>query len=84
MAIGICGNKNPEGAQEIARQCEAYGSKTKIYLGDVGNHDFCKEIMEDFIRTFGKIDVLKDATSARGSSRCSLLHKQGSNDSPIS
>ena len=24
--IGICGNKNPEGAQEIARQCEAYGS----------------------------------------------------------
>ena len=48
--IGICGNKNPEGAQEIARQCEAYGSKTKIYLGDVGSHDFCKEIMEDFIK----------------------------------
>ena len=40
--IGICGNKNPEGAQEIARQCEAYGAKTKIYLGDVGNHDFYK------------------------------------------
>ena len=56
--IGNCGNKNPEGAQEIARQCEVYGSKTKIYLGDVGSHDFCKEIMEDFIKTFGKIDVL--------------------------
>ena len=49
--IGICGNKNPEGAQEIARQCEAYGAKTKIYLGDVGSHDFCKEIMEEFIKT---------------------------------
>ena len=56
--IGICGNKSPEGAQEVARQCEAYGSKTKIYLGDVGNHDWCKATMEDFIKTFGKIDVL--------------------------
>lgn len=56
--IGICGNKSPEGAEEVARQCEAYGVKTKIYLGDVGNHDWCKATMEDFIRTFGKIDVL--------------------------
>ena len=56
--IGICGHKSPEGAEEVARQCEAYGVKTKIYLGDVGNHDFCKGIMEDFIATFGKIDVL--------------------------
>ena len=56
--IGICGNKSPEGAEEVARQCEAYGVKTKIYLGDVGSHDFCKATMEDFIKTFGKIDVL--------------------------
>ncbi|MBQ9893718.1 MAG: SDR family oxidoreductase [Bacteroidales bacterium] len=56
--IGICGNKCPEGAEEVARQCEAYGVKTKIYLGNVGDHDFCKATMEDFIATFGKIDVL--------------------------
>ena len=56
--IGICGNKSPEGAQEVAKQCEAYGVKTKIYLGEVGNHDWCKATMEDFIKTFGKIDVL--------------------------
>ena len=56
--IGICGNKNPEGAEEVARQCEAYGVKTKVYLGDVGSHDWCKATMEDFIKTFGKIDVL--------------------------
>ena len=56
--IGICGHKNPEDAQAVAKQCEAYGVKTKIYIGDVGNHDFCKSIMEDFISTFGKIDVL--------------------------
>ena len=56
--IGICGNKCPEGAKEVARQCEAYGVKTKVYIGDVGDHDWCKTTMEDFIRTFGKIDVL--------------------------
>lgn len=56
--IGICGNKSPEGAIEVAKQCEAYGVKTKIYMGDVGSHDWCKDTMEDFIRTFGKIDVL--------------------------
>ena len=56
--IGICGNKSRAGAEEVARQCEAYGVKTKIYIGDVGSHDFCKETMEDFIKTFGKIDVL--------------------------
>ena len=56
--IGICGNKNPDSAAEVARQCEAFGVKTKVYIGDVGNHDFCKEMMADFIRTFGNIDVL--------------------------
>lgn len=56
--IGICGNKNPDSAAEVARQCEAFGVKTKVYIGDVSNHDFCKEMMADFIRTFGKIDVL--------------------------
>ena len=70
--IGICGNKNPEGAQEIARQCEAYGSRTKIYMGDVGSHDFCKEIMEDFIRTFvDSGDITKDESEKM----CKLLDR---------
>ena len=56
--LGICGNKNPAGAEEVARQCEAYGVKTKVYVGNVGDHDWCKATMEDFIATFGKIDVL--------------------------
>ena len=56
--IGICGNKDPAGAEEVARKCEAFGVKTKVYVGDVGTHDFCKATMEDFIATFDKIDVL--------------------------
>ena len=56
--IGICGNKDPAGAEAVARECEALGVRTKVYLGDVASHDFCRATMEDFIASFGKIDVL--------------------------
>jgi len=56
--IGITFNKNPEGAEAVARECEKFGVKTKIYGGDVGSHDHCKSMVEDFIKTFGKIDVV--------------------------
>lgn len=56
--IGITCNKNPTGAEDTARKCEAFGVKTKIYQGDIGKHDHCKAMIEDFIQTFGKIDVL--------------------------
>ena len=56
--IGITCNKNPEGAEAVARECEKYGVKTKIYAGDVGSHEHCKAMIEDFVKTFGKIDVL--------------------------
>ncbi|MBQ6136301.1 MAG: SDR family oxidoreductase [Kiritimatiellae bacterium] len=56
--VGICGNKDAAGAEAVAKECEKFGVKTKVYLGDVGSHDFCKGTMEDFIATFGKIDVL--------------------------
>ena len=56
--VGVCGNKDPSGAEAVARECEKFGVKTRVYCGDVGTHDFCKETMEDFIATYGKIDVL--------------------------
>ena len=56
--IGITCNKNPEGAEKTAAECAKYGVKTKIYAGDVGFHDHCKAMVEDFIKTFGQIDVL--------------------------
>ena len=56
--IGITCNKNPAGAEAVAAECAKYGVKTKIYAGDVGKHDHCKAMVEDFIATFGKIDVL--------------------------
>ncbi len=56
--IGITCNKNPAGAEETAAACAAFGVKTKIYAGDVGSHDHCKAMIEDFVKTFGSIDVL--------------------------
>ena len=56
--IGITCNKNPEGAEDTARKCAAFGVKTKIYAGDVGQHDHCRAMVEDFVKTFGQIDVL--------------------------
>ncbi len=56
--VGINCNKNPEGAYEVAKKCEEYGVKTKVYVADVSKHDDCKRMVEDFIATFGKIDVL--------------------------
>lgn len=56
--IGITCNRNPAGAEAVAVACEKYGVKTKIYAGDVGNHDHCRAMVEDFVKTFGKIDVL--------------------------
>ena len=56
--IGITCNKNPEGAEKTAAECAKFGVKTKIYAGDVGSHDHCKAMIEDFVATFGRIDVL--------------------------
>ncbi len=56
--VGINCNKNPEGAMEVAKKCEEYGVKTKIYVADVSKHDDCRNMIEDFIATFGQIDVL--------------------------
>ncbi len=56
--VGITYNKNPEGAEATARACEAYGVKTKIYGADVSRHEDCRNMVLDFIETFGQIDVL--------------------------
>lgn len=56
--VGVTYNKNPEGAKEVAAKCESFGVQTIILGGDVGEHDVCKKMMEDFLAKFGTIDVL--------------------------
>ena len=56
--VGINYNKNRDGAVQVAEECEKLGVKAKIYGADVSKHDECKKMLEDFIETFGQIDVL--------------------------
>ena len=56
--VGINCKSDLAGAQETARRCEEYGVKTKVYLVDVCSHDGCRDMILDFIATFGHIDVL--------------------------
>ena len=56
--VGITYHKNPEGAEETARECRKYGVRAKIYQVDVSKHDQCRDMVRDFVQEFGKIDVL--------------------------
>ncbi len=56
--VGINCNHGVDAANEVAAKCEAYGVKTKVYIADVSKHDNCKNMILDFIETFGNIDVL--------------------------
>jgi NAD(P)-dependent dehydrogenase (short-subunit alcohol dehydrogenase family) len=56
--VGVNGNKNPEGAENISRSCMEYGIRSKAYICDVSKHDACKDMIESFIDDFGQIDVL--------------------------
>ena len=56
--VGINCIRSREAADEVARKCEEYGVKAKVYIADVSKHDDCRAMVEDFIKTFGQIDVL--------------------------
>lgn len=56
--VGVTYNTNPDGAMKIAAKCESYGVQTIVLGGNVGEHEVCKKMMEDFLAKFGTIDVL--------------------------
>nr|WP_099362607.1 SDR family oxidoreductase [Fredinandcohnia onubensis] len=47
-----------EDAKETKRQVEEEGQKCLLLSGDIGNEEFCKEIVKKTIDTFGKLDIL--------------------------
>ncbi|MDR4887087.1 SDR family oxidoreductase [Fredinandcohnia sp. QZ13] len=47
-----------EDAKETKRQIEEEGQKCLLLSGDIGNEDFCKEIVKKTIDTFGQLDIL--------------------------
>ncbi|MBD8067580.1 SDR family oxidoreductase [Bacillus sp. PS06] len=45
-------------ALETKKQVEQEGRKCLLISGDIGNEDFCNEIVKQTIDTFGKLDIL--------------------------
>ena len=56
--VGVNCCRTPENAEKVAEECRELGAEAKVFICDVGNHDNCKKMIEDFIDEFGKIDVL--------------------------
>ncbi|ETI68660.1 SDR family oxidoreductase [Neobacillus vireti] len=45
-------------AEETKQLIEAEGRKCLLYAGDIGNEEFCKEVVNHTIAEFGKLDIL--------------------------
>jgi NAD(P)-dependent dehydrogenase (short-subunit alcohol dehydrogenase family) len=45
-------------AEETKQLIEAEGQKCLLFSGDIGNEDYCKEVVKKTIDHFGKIDIL--------------------------
>ncbi len=45
-------------AEETKRQVEQEGRRCENIPGDIGNEDFCKQIIEQTINKYGKLDIL--------------------------
>ena len=47
-----------KGLREVAAEAEQRGFELKTFVGDVGRKDQVERVMDEFIREFGRIDVL--------------------------
>jgi len=56
--VGITYCKNPEGAEQVRKQCAALGVTAKIYSADLQIRGDCEGLMQQFLADFGTIDVL--------------------------
>ncbi|MEH7333716.1 SDR family oxidoreductase [Neobacillus drentensis] len=45
-------------AEETKKLIEAEGRRCLLYAGDIGNEDYCKDIVHKIISEFGKLDIL--------------------------
>ncbi|HEY0828074.1 MAG TPA: SDR family oxidoreductase [Bacilli bacterium] len=45
-------------AEETKRQVEQEGRRCENIAGDIGNEDFCKQIIEQTMNKYGKLDIL--------------------------
>ena len=56
--IGIVCSKDVENAQKTLEEVRALGAEAEVFVGDVSHKEDAERIVKDFIKRFGKIDVL--------------------------
>lgn len=50
--------RNGEELNQVASQCEALGSKCKVFCGSVDDEQLAQLVVEETINTFGQLDVI--------------------------
>ena len=45
-------------AEETVRLVQAEGSECIKFAGDIGDESFCEQVVDDAVKTFGKLDIL--------------------------
>ncbi|MBP5289203.1 MAG: SDR family oxidoreductase [Clostridia bacterium] len=56
--VGVTYNKDPSGAEEVAKKCRAFGVRAEVYGGDLSERENCVSLMNNFLKDFGTIHVL--------------------------
>jgi 3-oxoacyl-[acyl-carrier protein] reductase len=56
--VAINYSKNEKGANETANACENAGAETLVLKGNVASDDSCKEMIEQTVQKWGRIDAL--------------------------
>lgn len=51
-------SRNEEGAQAVARDCQALGVRTLVHQADVANDDDCRALVAVTLDAFGRLDIL--------------------------
>ncbi|MGN0299345.1 MAG: elongation factor P 5-aminopentanone reductase [Lachnospiraceae bacterium] len=54
----LCCHRQPNKLEEVQQMAEKLGSSCLCKVGNVGDYDFCRELIEAGIHHFGRIDVL--------------------------
>ena len=64
-SVTVNGRRSAEAAREIAGEIEAAGGRARIHLADVSDPDQARELVEETVAAFGRLDILVNNVSHR-------------------
>lgn len=75
VVINFAGNE--AAAQETAKLCQEKGVQTLVVRGDVANSQDCQTLVEETVKTFGRVDIL---VNNAGITRDNILMRMSDED----